>query len=253
MKVKVISLSGATGAGKDEASSILIAELSKKGIAAQQLSFSGTLYEEISKAFGVSVAFLQDRGTKEKPLARLTLSQCQDENFIVVALPYLSTLRGEKITIDTPISPREMLKTWGNGYRRESQHGHSNYFANEITKKIQNGSSDVYIVSDTRQFNEFDALPTYETVFLRINRSDIQEDDESIIRNGHPSDANWRTFDFDDVIENPYGDFDGYKARLMASLSFFLRENIRLAQEANKTHQSNCIRPSNTLRATMSF
>lgn len=253
MIVKVISLSGATGAGKDEAARILISELSKKGISAQQISFSGTLYEEISRAFGVSVAFLQDRGTKEKPLPQLALSKCQDKNFIEVALPYLSALKGHQVTTETPISPREMLKTWGNGYRRESKYGHDNYFAQEITSKIRSASSDIFIVSDTRQFNEFDALPTYETVFLRINRSDIHENDQEIIKNGHPSDANWRTFDFDDVIENPFGDFDGYKARLMASLSFFLKENIRQAIESRRTPQSSNIRPSNNLRSALSM
>ena len=78
---KVVGLIGLKGAGKDTCAAFLVQE---RGYI--RAAFADALYSEVSKAYGVSVEFLQNRDTKETPQAELALSRCGDERFKQVGL-----------------------------------------------------------------------------------------------------------------------------------------------------------------------
>lgn len=115
--MQLIGLAGPARSGKDTVARRLVEAHGFK-----QFSFSDALYEEVSKAFRVSVEFLQDPRVKDTPREEMALHNSFDEDFVATALqnmkhdiymPYHPTH-----PIGVPLSPRWILQTWGTEYRR---------------------------------------------------------------------------------------------------------------------------------------
>lgn len=110
--MKLIGLAGPARSGKDTIADHLV-----KNHGFTKFSFSDALYEEVSKAFRVSVEFLMDAKIKDTPRTEMCLRDCFDHDFIDVAVGVLE--RGDSDLASTmPLSPRWVLQTWGTEYRR---------------------------------------------------------------------------------------------------------------------------------------
>lgn len=200
--MKIISVSGAEGAGKDTTANYVVEALEKEGIKAKRFSFGSGIYEETSAAFDVPIELLQNRTTKETPHPSLTLGQCADEKYVKIARHAIAKLREREapIEMDEPLSPREMLQTWGTEYRRESEHGQKDYWIARTLAQIHKEKNTVWICSDARHTMEFDVLRPLKAAFLRINLDTHDNNDKNFLNNGHPSKWEWRLEKFDCVI-----------------------------------------------------
>lgn len=207
---RIISFSGTRGAGKDTAANFLATRLIDEGYSVKRFSFAQALYGEISRAFGVDLDVLQNRSTKELPQMYLTLSRCKDSNFRPVALEHISKWRllehKPRITSESALSPREILKCWGTQYRRDSANGSQTYWVDQV-KALMNETPgvDFWVCSDCRLDNEHDLLKSMDALMVRINASHLKEDDDEICKIGHESDTQWRKWNYDRVITNEWG------------------------------------------------
>lgn len=157
----VLGLAGMKGAGKDTAAAILCSEYGFRRIA-----FADALYREVAAAFNVTVEFLQRRETKETPLPELALRNCEDVDFIEVALttrgvskrirralfdseftPSGSRRRLKK-ALAAPLSPRMVLQWWGTEYRRVR--GRDSYWRDQVEDVIRANPELSWVITDVR-------------------------------------------------------------------------------------------------------
>lgn len=110
--MQLIGLAGAARSGKDTVANHLV-----KAHGFTKFSFSDALYEEVSKAFRVSVEFLQDPRIKDADVPELALKHCWDEKFVEVARVARWGVEWPAFR-GTAMSPRFILQTWGTEYRR---------------------------------------------------------------------------------------------------------------------------------------
>ena len=119
-----LGLMGRKGSGKDTVGKVL-----QEIYGFHLTSFGAKIYEEVSKAFGISIEQLSARETKEIPLPELVLSRCTDEEFWKVAILQLREEQAGRAKAEgwmlTPandymLSPRKVLQLWGTEYRRKS-------------------------------------------------------------------------------------------------------------------------------------
>jgi hypothetical protein len=117
--MKLIALTGLHGAGKDTVADAL---------PARKLAFADVLYREVAEAFGVTVAELKCRQTKEKTVHVLRLDYCRDDAFAdFICSPCSGIERG------LPRSPRQILQWWGD-YRRAQD---PDYFVTAAKRSAQ--------------------------------------------------------------------------------------------------------------------
>lgn len=202
--MKIVSLSGGEGAGKDHITNMVVDALNQQGVKAVRFSFAKGLYEEVSSAFNVSIEELQDRATKETPNPKLMLSNSSDQNFNKIALDLLPKLRGiQSIDMQTPLSPREVLQLWGTEYRRNSEFGRPTYWEDQVFEKFRTSADvQVWVGSDTRMTTEIERLRNQCATLVRLNADWQDNNDENYINQGHPSKWEWRLARFDRTIIN---------------------------------------------------
>lgn len=151
---KIIGLMGAKGAGKDTAARFLMDE---RGYA--RTGFADALYKEAATAFGLSVAFLNNRSTKETDLPELALAHCNVTPYVecvachanhgVLTLDYL----------EQPRSPRFILQYWGTEFRRLGYpgvyEGFNDYWLNLVDTILRESPEVSYVITDVRFPNEY--------------------------------------------------------------------------------------------------
>lgn len=104
----LLGLAGHANAGKDT-----VAQLISIHAGAARFAFSDGLYQEVGRAFGVSIAgVLAMRSTKDTPMDCLALYRCMSPGF-VEALP--DHIRAEPYKAR---SPRNIMQWWSTEYRR---------------------------------------------------------------------------------------------------------------------------------------
>ena len=108
----LIGLSGPAGVGKDTVADYLV---EKYGFT--KFSFSDALYREVSEAFDIPIATLQDRAAKEFPHWKLTAVQCNDVDFARIMMDAAKELGADESWL-YEFSPRWVLQRWGTDYRR---------------------------------------------------------------------------------------------------------------------------------------
>lgn len=173
-----IGLLGPANAGKDTVADMLCEAI--PGL--RKVAFADALYEEVSQAFGVSVAQLRDRRTKEEPMAELVPLACREAGF----LPLLD---------DHAYSPREILELWGTQYRRAQQ---ENYW---VLRALETQPPVVH--PDVRFLDE---LAICDVAFV-VRRPGFE-----VLRE-HESDQLWRQVDWLAVIEND-SDIDALREKV---------------------------------------
>lgn len=169
----VIGMVGAKGSGKDTCAAVLVKELGFKRVA-----FADKLYKEAADAYGVSVAFLGNRDTKETDLAALSLERCTNLHFVEVALetavtskpvrasalsvlsgngylPHVSRRRARQ-ALKAARSPRWVLQLWGTEYRRKSKYGWDSYWLDVIRALVNAEPEANFVITDVRFNNEGD-------------------------------------------------------------------------------------------------
>lgn len=203
--INVISLSGGIGTGKDTGSEIIVrhATLHEQGF--RQFSFAKFLYQEIAENFGCTTDSLTDRETKETALPFLQLANSLNKDFIPIAISAISVFRGQPIDLYTELSPRELCKAWGTEFRRLSNFGHDAYWIDKVRDMIVESGHRNWVCSDARHDIERDLLKDFNTLFIRVYRDDIIEDDAAIIATGHGSNVEWRRWSFDAIANNIKG------------------------------------------------
>lgn len=132
----MVGLLAKRGCGKDTVADYLVEEYGFTRIA-----FADALYEEVAQMYGVTVAFLQSRDTKEIPA---------------------EVLGGQ--------SPREVLQE--HGMLRRENNG-ADYWVNILRDKMltENGR---YVISDVRMPNEYAMLTSSGGVNIRITRPSLE-------------------------------------------------------------------------------
>lgn len=104
----IIGMAGRARSGKDTVADRLV-----QAHGFQKFSFSDRLYEQVSYAFDVPIAFLHDSKTKDVPCVEMSLAYCGDEKFALLMLRS-GLVRSPWL----PLSPRKILQWWGTEYRR---------------------------------------------------------------------------------------------------------------------------------------
>lgn len=157
---QIVGLMGLRGSGKDTAAKTLVAA------GWQRVAFADALYREAADAYGVELEFLQNRDTKETPLARLALEQCNDAEFIDVVLQARGVARSLrramrdksflrpgmtrrlKKELKKPLSPRFVLQWWGTEYRRMRYR--DDYWREQVRQVILANPDINFIITDVR-------------------------------------------------------------------------------------------------------
>lgn len=146
----ILGLLGKKGAGKDTAAKALFARGWKR------IAFGDALYEELANAFGVPIELLQNRETKETPLARLALRNCKNKGFVHL----VEWLEGYQAPNDQFLrksrSPRELLQLWATEYRREQFS--QDYWTNIVRQQMVQEPGAKWVVTDVRHRVEVDML-----------------------------------------------------------------------------------------------
>jgi hypothetical protein len=143
MKRIIIALTGAAGAGKDTVADFLVR---RHGFT--KMAFADILRAEICQAFNLdSDGRLLKRQIKEIPMLQLKLIHCSNTEFIEFATQKLQWDR------EAYRSPREMIQTWGDFRRGQSQ----DYVVDALTARIAATPGHI-AVSDCRFDKEAAAL-----------------------------------------------------------------------------------------------
>lgn len=168
---KIIGFIGQKGAGKDTAAQALV----ERGW--MRLAFADAVYQEVADAFNVPVAFLQNRDTKETPLPELALSRCNQDVEYGTPL-YSETIiameqgEGNRVQImNKPRSPRRVLQTWGDEYRRKNFR--DDYWTALVEDAIASHAQTNVIVTDVRYINEAQIIQHLGGMLARIVRPEL--------------------------------------------------------------------------------
>lgn len=166
--VRLIGLLGTKGAGKDTAATFMVSEM---GFV--RTSFAAALYNQVAEAYGVSVSFLENRETKEKPLSELALLNCKNSEFTEIVLRHL-VLQAEEFVAQElllePRSPRWTLQLWGTEYRRRSKYGYDSYWLDQVAALSAANSDTRYVITDVRFKNEADWVENQGGILIRVRR-----------------------------------------------------------------------------------
>lgn len=173
----LIGLTGHAGAGKDTAASYIINVHTGNGTAA---AFADALRAEVCAAFSVDLSTLSCRATKETPLPALALANCSDTGFVQrVVAHYAGSARdggikGERVSLHAPRSPREIMQLWGTEYRR---HAEPNYWIDRMRERIATASDDLslLVITDVRFANEAALVRELGGKLMQITRPGTAE------------------------------------------------------------------------------
>lgn len=232
---RLIGLLGAKGSGKDTLAKILIARL---GFV--RLSFADALYREVAEAYGVAVAFLENRETKETPLPELALANCRDADFVSIALEAIHAKRGylgrafsfllRSRDLRAPRSPRWTMQLWGTEYRRKSKFGCDTYWIDKVRVQVVANPNVRYVITDVRFKNEAQMVRIFGGLLIRVRRLLLEEKEAAARAAGtltalHPSETEMVDYPVDAEAFNR----EGAPASLTEGLGELLPELTRAA------------------------
>jgi hypothetical protein len=171
---RLIGLTGAAGAGKDETANILCVA------GWRRLAFADALRIEVAKAWGVDLRELTDRAGKETAGASLAVKRC-------LHIDFSRWCRREGIDKDAARSPRWVMQAWGS-YRRADDRL---YWVAMVRRWIdyQRGRNcHLLVISDVRMSNEASMLRQAGGLLLRVHRpglAALPEDTSRHASEGH--------------------------------------------------------------------
>lgn len=154
--IPIIGLTGPIGSGKDT-----VAALLRTHCAAHTLAFADALRHEIVEAFCIEHIDLTRRETKEHPMSALALSRCLDSAFIDRMVVHHMTgmpdggIAGERLDLNAPRSPRQIMQWWGTEYRRTKKPGYWTQKALQTVRWLyQTTRPTLIVISDVRFADE---------------------------------------------------------------------------------------------------
>lgn len=200
--MKLIALTGLHGAGKDTVADAL---------PARKLAFADVLYREVAEAFGVTVAELKCRETKESVTRKLSLDWCGLEDFVTWHFKNESKCyETEEEWIFARHSPRQILQWWGD-YRRAQDPGYfvDSAFADVCTAMKVVGES--VVLTDVRFPNEAAMVRQLGGQIWQIKRPGYEAGGT-----GHASDTAGDEFAPDRVVTNG-GSLEDLRATVLAA------------------------------------
>lgn len=166
----IVGLLGIRGAGKDTCASTLV-----QAHGFTRAAFADDLYQEVADAFGVSVAFLSNRDTKEAPLSELALERCRNADFVRVVLQLQGYGYKRRWVMRAKRSPRWVLQFWGTEYRRRSQYGTDSYWLDRVASRLRSSPDGHFVITDVRFVNEARFILDKGGVLVRVRRESLEQ------------------------------------------------------------------------------
>lgn len=190
--MRIIGLTGASGAGKDT-----VADALRRAADADVTAFAHHLYLEVTHAYDLPISLLLRRSAKEAPQTWLALSQCSDPNF---APAILKATGHSVLDLEAPRSPRQILQWWGTDYRRAQDKDYWVAKCYEHLVRIPRMlfQPELVVISDVRFANEADLVRLFEGEIWQIKRPGHCPSTD------HISDVDGSGFEPDLVLENIY-------------------------------------------------
>jgi hypothetical protein len=195
----IIGLTGPQGVGKDTVADLLEAHASFRKIA-----FADPLRAEVSEAFSVGLDALTDRATKEQPQERFALARCTDKAFIgalvtnvLVAQPHFDSTPDLPGLMNSPRSPRDIMRWWGTEYRRAQT---ENYWTSALVARInfinREHRTARFVIPDVRFDNEAELIRRLGGAIWQVKRPGVESG------TAHVSEVDGEQFRPDAVINN---------------------------------------------------
>lgn len=141
----VIALTGAAGAGKDSAATVLVNNLAFRTIA-----FADALRREICAAWRIDERMLTARDTKELTVPALAIGNCGDPGFT-------RWCHDAALSLHAPRSARWVMQQWGDYQRRYTPDHYASIVARWIEREASLGFKR-FVVTDLRYPIELEAL-----------------------------------------------------------------------------------------------
>ncbi|NQW92674.1 MAG: hypothetical protein HQ446_01310 [Polaromonas sp.] len=191
----IIGLSGPAGSGKDTVADLLV-----KHAGFTKMAFADPLRLEVVQAFAIDLSFLTQRETKETPMRCLAINRCLDEGF-VARMIVMHTLRGDRLDLDAPRSPRQIMQWWGTDYRRHQFAGYWIGQTEALVKHLwsERTARDI-VITDVRFADEAQLVRhTFGGHLWQIERDGV-----GIAPGSHISETTGSAFKPDVVINNSY-------------------------------------------------
>lgn len=213
----IIGLTGANGAGKDTTAGMLSRALHQQRRLNCVMAFADPLYEEVAKAFAISIEQLKDRSTKETPIQALMLSMCGDPWFHWS----IEKACNAPVALEEPRSPRQILQWWGTQYRRAQD---PLYWVKRFERRARwhlETSIQHIVVTDVRFADEAATIRTLGGQIWRVHRPNLPTSST-----GHVSEVTGQEFDPDATIPNS-GSLD---ALHYATLQTLFNSHMRKAE-----------------------
>lgn len=195
LKQHIIGLCGYRNVGKDTVADLLVTHAGF-----MKLAFADPLYAEISEAFGIDVADLRHRSTKELPIAALALNRgpIGFRAAVVLATCQSGSIANLDAFLDAPRSPRQILQWWGTEYRRRQD---VNYWTKQIAAIVNYRIHELhernFVIVDCRYPNEVECVRSMGGELWQVNRPSIEQPQD-----GHTSNTDGSEFAPDAIVNN---------------------------------------------------
>ena len=155
----LIGLTGAAGAGKDEAAKVLV----RAGWRA--MAFADALRIEVAAAWAIDIRLFADRVAKESTTPQLCVKWCQSSQFMAWA-------NHIGLALNQPRSPRWVMQAWGTWRRTQTPLYWVNYVEQWVN--YQRGvSTRGLVITDVRLANEAAMVRWRGGHLVRVHRPDL--------------------------------------------------------------------------------
>lgn len=186
---KIIGLTGPAGSGKDSVADAIV-----HLTGATRIAFADALRAEVCAAFGVPLAYLTNRETKEHPISALALARCTDLRFV-------RWMQSHGVNLNGPRSPRWVMQQWGTEYRRRQD---SEYWCKKVVRRIGSAlhihKSPLVVLTDVRFADEAITATDLGGVIWQVQRPGYV-----VPADAHASETTGAEFMPDRVIDNSEG------------------------------------------------
>lgn len=156
----IIGLTGRPGSGKDSCARSMLP------LGFRSVAFADALRVEVARAWGIGLAMLTDRVTKEVPLPAMAVGMCQEPRFVNWALR-------AGLDLVQPRSPRWVLQRWGTDFRREMDPDYWVCIVHRLAGRHAGIGLDRLVITDVRMPNEAALVHHLGGRLVRVHRPDL--------------------------------------------------------------------------------
>lgn len=200
LRMRLIGLMGAKGAGKDQF--YKFAQKLYPADSIRRFAFADALRDEVEAAFLADIDLMLDTSKKDEPTDAFALYRCADTAFLEIML----SLYGDELDLKIPRSPRWIMTHWGTEYRQGIDRDYwLKWFGRAFRQALLDGIK-LMICTDVRFHHEIRAIEILggKLVAIRNKRAESNLGD-----NPHISEAIWYTHMHRVDIVNPWPNDQG--------------------------------------------